>query len=32
MGVVNCRECHKGNLKKVDFMCNTCHNFTLREK
>ena len=32
MGDVNCQECHKGNLSKVDFMCNTCHNFTLREK
>ncbi len=32
LGSVNCQECHKGDQAKPVLMCNSCHNFTLREK
>ncbi len=32
LGEVNCQECHIGAKAKPELMCNTCHNFTLREK
>lgn len=32
LGDVNCQECHKGDKAEPELMCNSCHNFTLREK
>lgn len=32
MGKVNCEDCHKANQAKPELMCNSCHNFTLKEK
>ena len=32
LGEVNCQECHVGAKAKPELMCNSCHNFTLREK
>ncbi len=34
MGAVNCEDCHKANgpVAKPELMCNSCHQFTIKEK
>lgn len=34
MGAVNCEDCHKANgpVNKPELMCNSCHQFKVKEK
>ncbi|MGN1209377.1 MAG: cytochrome c3 family protein [Duodenibacillus sp.] len=32
MGQVNCEDCHKANKAKPELMCDSCHQFKVKEK
>lgn len=32
MGAVNCEDCHKADAVAPELMCNSCHQFTIKQK